>query len=79
VNKLGIIGDINAEKGNCASFLLKIDGVLDALIQDMMSIDTPEAKVSFVFINPDQGVCVVYCHLRNNLPRSLDQFIHLPS
>jgi hypothetical protein len=46
VNKQGITGDINAEKGNCATFLLKIDGVLDALIQDMISIGTPEAKVS---------------------------------
>lgn len=48
VSKSGLIGDINAEKGNCATFLLKIDGVLDALIQDMMSIGTPESKVSFL-------------------------------
>lgn len=47
VNKQGITGDINAEQGNCATFLLKIDGVLDALIQDMMSVGTSEAKVSF--------------------------------
>lgn len=50
MNKLGITGDINAEKGNCATFLLKIDGILDALIQDMMSIGTSEAKVSFSFV-----------------------------
>lgn len=49
MNKLGLTGDINAEKGNCATFLLKIDGVLDALIQDMMSIGPSEAKVSFHF------------------------------
>ncbi|KAF8578803.1 hypothetical protein K439DRAFT_447173 [Ramaria rubella] len=49
VNKLGLTGDINAEKGNCASFLLKIDGILDALIQDMMYIGTSEAKVSLSF------------------------------
>ncbi|KAF8513432.1 hypothetical protein BU17DRAFT_95419 [Hysterangium stoloniferum] len=44
VNKLGLTGDINAEKGNCATFLLKVDGILDALILDMVSIGTTEAK-----------------------------------
>jgi len=46
VVKQGLTGDINSEKGNCATFLLKIDGVLDGLIRDMISIGTPEAKVS---------------------------------
>lgn len=45
-NKFGLTGDINAEKGNFATFLLKVDGVLDGLIQDMVSLPTPEAKVS---------------------------------
>ncbi|KIJ55579.1 hypothetical protein M422DRAFT_151875, partial [Sphaerobolus stellatus SS14] len=44
VNKLGLTGDINSENGNCATFLLKIDGVLDGLIQDMNTLGTPEAK-----------------------------------
>ncbi|GJJ11423.1 hypothetical protein Clacol_005656 [Clathrus columnatus] len=44
VNKLGLIGSINSEKGNCATFLLKIDGILDSLIRDMMSLGTTEAK-----------------------------------
>lgn len=44
VNKLGLSGDINAEKGNCATFLLKMDGILDSLILDMMSSEKPEAK-----------------------------------
>lgn len=66
VSKLGITGDINAEKGNCATFLLKIDGILDALIQDMMSIGTSEAKVS-VFIKADPWLSVIHYYLHNNL------------
>ncbi|KIK98186.1 hypothetical protein PAXRUDRAFT_824149 [Paxillus rubicundulus Ve08.2h10] len=44
VNKRGIKGDFNLEKGNAATFLLKIEGVLDGLFQDMVAIDNPEAK-----------------------------------
>ena len=51
MNKLGLTGDINSEKGNCATFLLKMDGVLDGLIQDMVALGTPEAKVS-TFLPP---------------------------
>ena len=39
-------GDVNAVKGNAASFLLKIEGVLDGLFQDIYSSGVPEAKVS---------------------------------
>ncbi|KIJ65586.1 hypothetical protein HYDPIDRAFT_87899 [Hydnomerulius pinastri MD-312] len=44
VNKRGITGDINSAKGNAATFLLKIEGVLDGLFQDMTSLDNAEAK-----------------------------------
>ncbi|KAG8220999.1 hypothetical protein J3R82DRAFT_2508 [Butyriboletus roseoflavus] len=44
VNKRGVTGDINLEKGNAATFLLKIEGVLDGLFQDMVSLDNSEAK-----------------------------------
>ena len=46
VTKHAITGDINAAKGNAATFLLKIEGVLDGLFQDMVAIGNPEAKVS---------------------------------
>lgn len=46
VNKHGITGDINSERGNAATFLLKIEGVLDGLFQDMGSLDNSEIKVS---------------------------------
>jgi hypothetical protein len=46
VTKHGLTGDINYEKGNCATFLLKIEGVLDGLFQDMVTAGIPEAKVS---------------------------------
>ncbi|KAG9313047.1 hypothetical protein JVU11DRAFT_6487 [Chiua virens] len=44
VIKRGSTGSINAEKGNAATFLLKIEGVLDGLFQDMVSLDNSEAK-----------------------------------
>lgn len=46
VNKQGLTGSINSEKGNAATFLLKIEGVLDGLFQDVVATGLPEAKVS---------------------------------
>ncbi|KAF5373239.1 hypothetical protein D9615_007419 [Tricholomella constricta] len=46
VNKQGITGDINSTNGNSATFLLKIEGVLEGLFQDMITVGSPEAKVS---------------------------------
>ncbi|KAF7370518.1 hypothetical protein MSAN_00683800 [Mycena sanguinolenta] len=46
VVKQGLTGDINSRKGNSATFLLKIEGVLEGLFQDMISVSTPEAKNS---------------------------------
>ncbi|RPD59039.1 hypothetical protein L226DRAFT_536395 [Lentinus tigrinus ALCF2SS1-7] len=37
VNKNHIVADVNAEEGNCATFLLKIQGVLDGLFRDLIS------------------------------------------
>lgn len=36
--------------GNCATFLLKVAGVLEGLFQDMLASGLPEAKVSSVGI-----------------------------
>lgn len=46
VTKLGLTGDITSEKGNAATFLLKVEGVLEGLLLDMMTSGNPEAKVS---------------------------------
>ena len=46
VTKRGVTGDVNSEKGNAATFLLKIEGVLDGLFRDMASLNNTEAKVS---------------------------------
>ncbi|KAF9240661.1 hypothetical protein BU15DRAFT_87564 [Melanogaster broomeanus] len=43
-NKHGPTGDLKSEKGNQATFLLKIQGVLDGLFQDMVAIGSSEAK-----------------------------------
>lgn len=42
--KRGITGDINSRTGNAATFLLKVEGVLDGLFQDMIALDNAEAK-----------------------------------
>ena len=47
VNKRGVTGDANSGKGNAATFLLKIEGVLDGLFRDMVLLDNSEAKVSY--------------------------------
>lgn len=47
VTKQGLTGDVNSEKGNAATFLSKIEGVLEGLFQDMITVGSPEAKVSF--------------------------------
>jgi len=46
VNKDGLTGDINSEKGNCATFLLKVKGILEGLFNDLISTGSPETKVS---------------------------------
>ncbi|THH27515.1 hypothetical protein EUX98_g6675 [Antrodiella citrinella] len=45
-NKKGLTKDANPGHGNAATFLLKVDGILDGLFQDMISLGLPEAKVS---------------------------------
>ncbi|KAG0709368.1 hypothetical protein DFH29DRAFT_842119 [Suillus ampliporus] len=42
--KHGITGDLNSSTGNAATFLLKVEGVLDGLFQDMIALDNAEAK-----------------------------------
>ncbi|KAF8892238.1 hypothetical protein BD779DRAFT_1468537 [Infundibulicybe gibba] len=44
VNKQGITGDINSERGNCATFLLKVEGILEGLFQDMVTVGSSESK-----------------------------------
>lgn len=44
--KQGLTADSGADKGNSFTFLKKIEGVLEGLIEDMMVCDAPEAKVS---------------------------------
>lgn len=58
VNKHNLTGDLNTEPGNCATFLLKLEGVLDGLFQDMLSTKHPEAKVSPVLFYPTDWVVV---------------------
>ncbi|KAF7315204.1 CID domain-containing protein [Mycena indigotica] len=44
VVKQGLTGDINSQPGNSATFLLKLEGILEGLFQDMISTGTSEGK-----------------------------------
>lgn len=57
--KRGITGDINSSIGNAATFLLKVEGVLEGLFQDMITLDNVEAKVSDKLIRSSH-LCQVY-------------------
>ena len=45
-NKSNMTGNLSSEKGNCATFLLKIEGILDGLFQDLILSGSDELKVS---------------------------------
>ena len=45
-NKHGLIGDLNSTTGNAATFLLKVEGVLDGLFRDLVSSSNGGLKVS---------------------------------
>lgn len=57
VTKLGLTGSSYSEKGNCATFLVKIEGVLEGLFQDMVTIGTEESKVSCRIYSPTIQSC----------------------
>ena len=46
VVKHGITGDDYTQPGNCATFLLKVGGVVEGLFQDMVNSGSSESKVS---------------------------------
>ena len=46
VVKHGITGDDYTQPGNCATFLLKVGGVVEGLFQDMVTSGSSESKVS---------------------------------
>jgi protein NRD1 len=58
VVKKGLTSDSNSEKGNEATFLSKVEGVLEGLVQDMISTGSTEAKVSAAtdLLNPCRSV-----------------------
>lgn len=78
VTKLGLTGSLYAEKGNCATFLVKIEGVLEGLFQDMVTIGTEESKVSRI---PHHQATGWICHggvLRDLEPRQHIKILGVP-
>jgi len=46
VTRLNLVADLKSPKGNCATFLLRLEGVLDSVFRDMISSGTDSGKVS---------------------------------
>ncbi|PCH36341.1 hypothetical protein WOLCODRAFT_140351, partial [Wolfiporia cocos MD-104 SS10] len=44
VNKHHVTGDLTSSEGNCATFLMRVEGVLDSLFKDLTSSSSPELK-----------------------------------
>jgi len=60
VVKHGISGDAYTQPGNCATFLLKVEGVVEGLFQDMVTTGSLESKVSqFTFLTLTEGRVVL--------------------
>lgn len=61
--KHNVTGDVMASAGNSATFLLKMEGVLDGLVRDMMNLsDVPETQVRGRFRVPFPVVArAFYC------------------
>lgn len=47
-SKKAQVADLNSTVGNAASFLVRLEGILDGLVEDMLVHGPPEAKVSHV-------------------------------
>jgi protein NRD1 len=43
--KKGLVADLNNSIGNAASFIVRLEGMLDGLVEDMLTNGPPEAKV----------------------------------
>ncbi|KAI0675817.1 hypothetical protein C8Q78DRAFT_1006681 [Trametes maxima] len=43
-NKSNLPGDLNLKKGNCATFLLRIETILDGVFRDLLTIGSDELK-----------------------------------
>lgn len=78
---------VASEKANCATFLLKLEGILDGLFGDMFSLENeiPESKVSYspIFIPPLQvffrGIAPFFHVLLLDPRGKLSSFPQLPA
>ncbi|KAF8595776.1 hypothetical protein BDV93DRAFT_419456, partial [Ceratobasidium sp. AG-I] len=43
-SKKALVADLNSSVGNAASFLVRLEGILDGLVEDMLAHGPPEAK-----------------------------------
>ncbi|KAI0664297.1 hypothetical protein C8Q70DRAFT_228455 [Cubamyces menziesii] len=68
-NKSNMTGNLSSEKGNCATFLLKIEGILDGLFQDLILSGSDELKRSAC----GKGYCTHCRNSRNIWPSYADR------
>lgn len=82
--KNGLTGDIHAPKGNSATFLLKVEGVLDGLVKDMISSEGSDAKVSLTYplakklvASPGQDAMAEIVLILNGVIPKRHQLLHI--
>jgi hypothetical protein len=72
IDKKKVSADPASATGNCATFLLKLEGILESFVQDLIRTKSPEVKVSTMFLF--LGSSNRFCH-RDHLPECLGQII----
>src|SRR6185437_5668755 len=50
IDKKKVVTDPSSSTGNCSTFLLKLEGVLESFIQDLVGTKSSEVKVSISFL-----------------------------
>lgn len=63
--KKGLVADLNNPIGNAASFLVRLEGMLDGLVDDMLVHGPPEGKASVRSSGRVLPVLSLYCHPSN--------------
>jgi hypothetical protein len=55
-SKKVLVVDLNSADGNAATFLVRLEGILDGLVEDMLAHGPPEAKVSRVYLSHPEAI-----------------------
>lgn len=57
IDKKKVIADPTSATGNCATFLLKLEGILESFVQDLLGTKSIEVKVSIISLPLESSNC----------------------